>query len=101
LLKIGAGISTESQIQDYRSPGVGQMANKNYKPWYYQDFIKNAESSSDFWARHFVEWPRLSSMTPNYAHEFLKKLEDDKKLIQVVTQNVNNLQTKAGSKQIK
>lgn len=39
-------------------------------------------------------------MSPNYAHSFLKVLEDERKIVHVITQNVDNLHTKAGSKSV-
>lgn len=39
-------------------------------------------------------------MLPNYAHIFLKKLEDKNKIIHIITQNVDNLHTKAGNKNV-
>lgn len=39
-------------------------------------------------------------MLPNYTHKFLKQLEDKKKVIHIITQNVDNLHSKAGSKNV-
>lgn len=39
-------------------------------------------------------------MLPNFTHKFLKQLEDKKKIIHIITQNVDNLHTKAGSKNV-
>lgn len=39
-------------------------------------------------------------MLPNYAHKFLTKLEDKNKIVHLITQNVDNLHTKAGSKKV-
>lgn len=96
----GAGISTESGIPDYRSVGVGLYARSKNRPVIYQQFINNPEVRIRYWARNYVGWPRFSSMLPNYAHTFLKKLEDKNKLIHIITQNVDNLHTKAGSKNV-
>lgn len=99
-VKIGAGISTESGIPDYRSAGVGLYATSKSRPVVFQQFVKCQETRIRYWARNFVGWPRFSSMLPNYGHNFLKKLEDDKKTIHIITQNVDNLHTKAGSKNV-
>lgn len=39
-------------------------------------------------------------MSPNYAHKFLKNLEDKNKIVHIITQNVDKLHTKAGSKNV-
>lgn len=100
LFVIGAGISTESGIPDYRSADVGLYARSKNRPVIFQQFINNSEIRVRYWARNYVGWPRFSSMLPNYAHTFLKHLEDKKKVIHVITQNVDNLHTKAGSKNV-
>lgn len=100
LFKTGAGISTESGIPDYRSADVGLYARSKNRPVIYQQFINNPEIRIRYWARNFVGWPKFSSMLPNYAHTFLKKLEDKKKILHIITQNVDNLHTKAGSKNV-
>lgn len=100
LFNIGAGISTESGIPDYRSANVGLYAKSNHRPIIYQQFINNPEVRVRYWARNFIGWPRFSSMLPNYAHTFLSKLEDKNKIIHIITQNVDNLHSKAGSKNV-
>lgn len=75
-------------------------ARSKNRPIIYQQFIKNPEVRVRYWARNYVGWPRFSSMLPNYAHKFLKQLEDKKKLVHIITQNVDNLHSKAGSKKV-
>lgn len=100
LVLTGAGISTESGIPDYRSADVGLYARSKNRPVIYQQFIKSPEVRVRYWARNYLGWPRFSSMAPNYAHTFLKNLEDKNKIIHIITQNVDNLHTKAGSKNV-
>lgn len=100
MYNLGAGISTESGIPDYRSADVGLYARSKNRPIIYQQFISKPEVRLRYWARNYVGWPRFSSMLPNYTHTFLKKLENKNKLVHIITQNVDNLHTKAGSKKV-
>ncbi|XP_020278661.1 NAD-dependent protein deacylase Sirt4 [Pseudomyrmex gracilis] len=96
----GAGISTESGIPDYRSEEVGLYARSNHKPVFYQEFCRSEASRKRYWARNYVGWPRFSSLKPNVTHKILKELEDIGKIRCFITQNVDNLHSKAGSKNV-
>lgn len=101
LILTGAGISTESGIPDYRSEGVGLYARSARKPIQYQDFIKGEVTRKRYWARNYVGWPRFSSFLPNPVHIMIRDLEiKHGKVCCVVTQNVDRLHTKAGSKRV-
>ncbi|XP_055545131.1 NAD-dependent protein deacylase Sirt4 [Wyeomyia smithii] len=100
LVLTGAGISTESGIPDYRSEGVGLYARSNHKPIQHGDFIKSEAVRKRYWARNYVGWPRFSSVAPNTTHYTLARLERDKRISGIVTQNVDKLHTKAGSKSV-
>lgn len=100
MFNAGAGISTESGIPDYRSADVGLYATSKSRPVVYQQFVNNTEIRVRYWARNYIGWPRFSSMIPNYAHIFLKKLEDNNKIVHIITQNVDNLHTKVGCKNV-
>ena len=96
----GAGISTESGIKDYRSEGVGHYATTTHRPTNYIDFLRNPAVRQRYWARNATGWPVFSSFRPNISHRFLATLEHTGRLHWLVTQNVDNLHHKAGSRRI-
>uniref|UniRef100_A0A0C9PWP9 NAD-dependent protein deacylase n=2 Tax=Fopius arisanus TaxID=64838 RepID=A0A0C9PWP9_9HYME len=96
----GAGVSTESGIPDYRSQGVGLYATSNKRPVLYQDFRNKEYVRRRYWARNYIGWPRFSKVRPNVTHKVLKHLEDLGIVNCIVTQNVDSLHWKAGSKNV-
>ena len=100
LVLTGAGLSTESGIPDYRSEGVGLYARTNRRPIQYADFIKSHEHRRRYWARNYVGWPQFSSFQPNSSHLALCNWERRGTVSWLVTQNVDGLHHKAGSKRV-
>jgi len=96
----GAGISTESGIKDYRSEAIGLYATTAHRPTTYDKFIKSSQVRQRYWARNATAWPVFSSFKPNLSHQFLASLEHRGKIHWLVTQNVDNLHHKAGSRKI-
>jgi NAD-dependent deacetylase len=90
----GAGISTESGIPDFRSPGG--LWSKNM-PIHYGDFISSAEMRAEAWRRKFVLDDATAGAKPNIAHEVLAQLVEEGKLSAIVTQNVDGLHIAAGT----
>ncbi len=94
----GAGISTESGIPDFRSPGSGL--------WTKYDPIKTASVSAlvrdpaAFYKINLDRWTRYSGAEPNDAHLALARLEREGRLAGIVTQNIDGLHLKAGSKRV-
>lgn len=100
LVLTGAGLSTESGIPDYRSENVGLYARKNHRPIQHQDFMKYKHVRQRYWARNFVGWPTFSGVLPNPSHQALATWERQGKISSIITQNVDRLHHKAGSKSV-
>lgn len=93
----GAGVSTESGIPDYRSPN-GLWA--KHAPIYYADFVRNAAVRRRYWARSLNGYPRFRDAQPNTGHYALARMEEARRLHYLITQNVDRLHTKAGSRHV-
>lgn len=91
----GAGISTDSGIPDYR--GAGRVARH---PMTYDTFMGSKEAQIRYWARSFIGWNRIAEALPNQGHFAIARAEADKKIFQIITQNVDQLHQKAGSQQV-
>ncbi|KAI9552994.1 hypothetical protein GHT06_020881 [Daphnia sinensis] len=98
LILTGAGVSTESGIPDYRSEVVGLYARSNHRPIQHQDFMRSKHVRQRYWARNFVGWSKFSTVQPNASHFVLASWERHGKISSIVTQNVDRLHHKAGSK---
>lgn len=92
----GAGISTPSGIPDFRSPDSGVWENAN--PMVVASIYGFRQNPQRFynWIRPLADL--LFEAEPNPAHRALAQLEQRGKLKAVVTQNIDNLHQKAGSK---
>ena len=95
----GAGVSTESGIPDFRS--VDGLYNQKY------DYPPEQILSHTFFMRNRPEFYRfyydkilVDGVEPNPAHKVLAKLEEIGKLTAIVTQNIDGLHQKAGSKAV-
>ena len=90
----GAGISTESGIPDFRSPG-GIWSRFDPDDFTYQKFVSDTESRRKQW-QLLGEGHLTTDAQPNLAHYAVAELNDVGKLDCVITQNVDNLHQKAG-----
>jgi NAD-dependent SIR2 family protein deacetylase len=93
----GAGVSTESGIPDYRD-GDGNW--KRSPPVQYRDFVENEAVRKRYWARSFAGWPMFAAARPSTAHAALARLETAGRIGRIVTQNVDRLHQRAGSRNV-
>lgn len=89
----GAGISTESGIPDFRSPG-GVWS--KMKPIYFQDFVASEERRREAWDRAFSGRAGWVGREPNAGHMGVARLIASGKASAVITQNVDNLHQASG-----
>ncbi|MDP4755623.1 MAG: NAD-dependent protein deacetylase [Aquiluna sp.] len=95
LVLTGAGISTSSGIPDYRGAGRVQK-----HPLTFDEFMGSKENQARYWARSYVGWHRIASAEPNPGHVALSEAEQRSKIFHIITQNVDGLHQKAGSKNV-
>jgi NAD-dependent deacetylase len=94
----GAGVSTESGIPDFRSPTSGLWS--QYNPMEVASiggFRSNPERFYEFWGQRFAT---LAHAQPNITHRVLAELEARGYLKCVITQNIDDLHRRAGSRRV-
>lgn len=93
----GAGCSTDSGIPDYRDADGSW---KRSQPVTYQAFVSDTLTRQRYWARSLVGWRRFGHALPNDTHHALFRLEQLGKLQLLLTQNVDGLHQRAGSRDV-
>lgn len=93
----GAGCSTESGIPDYRGP---ETRHKSRNPIQYRAFISEESTRKRYWGRSVIGWTRVAKARPNPAHLALAALESNGHINGIITQNVDRLHHKAGSRRV-
>jgi len=89
----GAGISTESGVPDFRSPG-GVWS--KMKPIYFDEFVSNEDRRREAWTRTFAGTAGWTGAKPNAGHAAVARLVAAGKASSVITQNVDNLHQESG-----
>lgn len=90
----GAGISTESGIPDFRSPGGVWSQNRTV---YFDEFCRNAGDRYEYWRQKSISHQEFVAASPNVTHTQLAMLESTGRLNGVITQNIDGLHQQAGS----
>lgn len=89
----GAGISTESGIPDFRSPG-GLWT--RYQPITFQEYMTSEAARVEAWKRRLEGWEQYKNARPNVGHFFVQSLHSKRKLVGLITQNVDGLHSASG-----
>ena len=89
----GAGISTESGVPDFRSPG-GVWT--KYTPVYFDEFVASAEARARYWKMKQETRELYENVRPNIGHRSIASFEQRGRLLGLITQNVDGLHALAG-----
>ncbi len=89
----GAGVSTESGIPDFRSPG-GIWT--KYQPIDFREFLTSEEARKETWRRKIAVDETVSRAEPNRGHRAIARLVADGRVSSVITQNIDGLHQRSG-----
>ena len=96
LIFSGAGMSTESGIPDFRSPG-GVWSKYDPSDFYFDKIISSEKAREKYWEMSTEFYDTMKDAVPNRAHLAIRTIEESGKLLAIVTQNIDNLHHKAGN----
>ncbi|NYF16202.1 NAD-dependent SIR2 family protein deacetylase [Microbacterium sp. AK009] len=91
----GAGVSTDSGIPDYRGEGAPVRT-----PMTAQQFLGDAAARRRYWVGSHLGWRAFAAASPNAGHGAIADLEHRGIAAGVVTQNVDGLHVRAGSRRV-
>ncbi|MDQ2661303.1 MAG: NAD-dependent protein deacetylase [Actinomycetota bacterium] len=91
----GAGVSTDSGIPDYRGEGAPVRT-----PMTFQTFLASESARKRYWAGSHLGWRNFAGAQPNAGHRALARLEAHDVVSGIVTQNVDGLHRRAGSRHV-
>src|SRR5512140_308929 len=97
LVLTGAGCSAPSGIPDYRDR---DGAWKHRRPMSFAEFAGSAAARRRYWAGSLRGWPRVRDAAPNAAHAAIARRECAGRVSRVLTQNVDRLHQRAGSRRV-
>jgi len=89
----GAGISTESGIPDFRSPGGVWAENRIVD---YQEFVSSEAGRIEYWRQKAAAWPAMRDAQPNAGHAAFLELHRQGRLDALITQNIDGLHQRSG-----
>lgn len=90
----GAGISTESGVPDFRSPG-GVWS--KYQPVLFQDFLASEAARVQHWQLKKATYELFKTVQPNLGHQAICDFEQRGQLLGLITQNIDGLHKLAGT----
>ena len=90
----GAGMSTDSGIPDFRSPG-GKWS--KVLPVMFNDFMQDVESQREYWRQKSEGFDEFGDAQPNLGHQILARWEARQSVAGIITQNIDGLHQDAGS----
>ena len=89
----GAGISTESGIPDFRSPGGVWSENRVVD---FREFVSSEEGRIEYWRQKTLSWPAMRDARPNAGHDAFFELHRQGRLDALITQNIERLHQRSG-----
>jgi NAD-dependent deacetylase len=93
----GAGVSTESGIPDFRSPG-GVWSRR--QPILFDEYLRDPEARLEYWRQRAETHAQFAAAQPNVAHRAFARWEQAGRLRGVITQNIDGLHQLAGSRNV-